>query len=152
MMWYDDTMTWYLDWNTRMSWLKHKKCLDWNTRNFLIGTQEMSWLDHKKRFACERRNLEFIRTAIRTATFSKCNVAQELRRDSSCATLHFAVLVLTGVLYTFPGTFSKVQKPSSIDRSLIPDARCPMPMPDAKILARILVKRRVNPKITKNHF
>ena len=40
-----------------------------------------------------------IRTAIRTATFSKGNVAQELRRDSSCATLPFAVLVLRYPLY-----------------------------------------------------
>ena len=40
-----------------------------------------------------------IRTAIRTATFSKGNVAQELRRDSSCATLPFAVLVLCYLLY-----------------------------------------------------
>ena len=40
-----------------------------------------------------------IRTAIRTATFSKGNVAQELRRDSSCATLPFAVLVLRYLLY-----------------------------------------------------
>ena len=41
-----------------------------------------------------------IRTAIRTATFSKGNVAQELRRDSSCATLPFAVLVLRYLLQT----------------------------------------------------
>ena len=41
-----------------------------------------------------------IRTAIRTATFSKGNVAQELRRDSSCATLPFAVLVLRYPLYS----------------------------------------------------
>ena len=40
-----------------------------------------------------------IRTAIRTATFSKGNVAQELRRDSSCATLPFAILVLRYLLY-----------------------------------------------------
>ena len=38
--------------------------------------------------------VQFIRTAIRTVPFSKGNVAQELRRDSSCATLPFAVLVL----------------------------------------------------------
>ena len=36
---------------------------------------------------------------IRTATFSKGNVAQELRRDGSCATLPFAVLVLRYLLY-----------------------------------------------------
>ena len=41
-----------------------------------------------------------IRKAIRTATFSKGNVAQELRRDSSCATLPFAVLVLRYLLYS----------------------------------------------------
>ena len=40
-----------------------------------------------------------LRTALRTATFSKGNVAQELRRDSSCATLPFAVLVLRYLLY-----------------------------------------------------
>ena len=39
-----------------------------------------------------------IRTAIRTATFSKGNVAQELRKGS-CATLPFAVLVLRYTLY-----------------------------------------------------
>ena len=41
-----------------------------------------------------------IRTVIRTATFSKGKVAQELRRDSSCATLPFAVLVLRYPLYS----------------------------------------------------
>ena len=33
-----------------------------------------------------------LKTALGTATFSKGNVAQELRRDNSCATLRFAFL------------------------------------------------------------
>ena len=40
-----------------------------------------------------------VRTAIRTATFSKGNGAQKLLRDSSCATLPFAVLVLRYLIY-----------------------------------------------------
>ena len=60
-----------------------------------------------------------IRTAIRTATFSKGNVAQELRRDSSCATLRFAVLVLRYLLYfshaeTFVRSFVRFFVPSSV--------------------------------------
>ena len=51
-----------------------------------------------------------IRTAIRIATFSKGNVAQDLRRDSSCATLPFHVLVLRYLLYSNGGEIYKRPK------------------------------------------
>ena len=43
-MWFDDMMIWKDD---ESSLLEMTKCLDWNIRNILIGTQETSWLKHK---------------------------------------------------------------------------------------------------------
>ena len=68
-----------------------------------------------------------LRTALRTATFSKGNVAQELRRDSSCAALPFAVLVLRYLLYCLFLIFLYVFFNIGMVTGLIPVVGAPLP-------------------------
>ena len=54
-----------LDWNTRdvvvrtqeISWFEHTKSLDSNTGNLLSRTHEIFWFDHKKSFESNARHL-----------------------------------------------------------------------------------------------